>query len=118
MIATMSHDQNQTTESGSFATGVVLGTLLGGVSLFLFGTKTGKKIHHQLKSEFEEGGFNFEDLQQKTNQKLDQFFKTTNVSEHFQKLISQTKSKTQASNPKSSPKPKKQFFQKKGKALR
>lgn len=109
----MNHPPTPDNQSG-YGTGVVLGALLGGVSLLLFGTKTGRKIHQQLSDEFAEGNFDFRQLQEKTNHHLEHFLATTQVTDFFKQISTNLQAKI---SPKSPPKAKKNFFFKRGKKL-
>lgn len=108
-------DQKESKTEGGFATGVVLGTLLGGASLFLLGTKTGRKIKQQLSEEYARGEFNLAEIHQKTNEKLEELIKHSPLARKLFDTISDQSSKLAA---KPSVKSKKNFFSKKGKKLK
>lgn len=44
---------NQTEDNGHFGTGFLVGSLLGAVGMYLFGTPQGKKTIEQIKKEFQ-----------------------------------------------------------------
>lgn len=109
-------DSKISSNTNGFAMGVMLGTLLGGASLLLFGTKTGQKIKNQLSDEYSKGALDLTKLHEKTNQKLESFIKN---SPFAKKLLS---SMEEVVNKEVTPKPhankdKKNFFSKRGKKL-
>jgi len=100
-----------------FAAGVVLGTLLGGVSLFFFQTKTGKKVHDRLIAELDNGDFDFDSIKNATNTKLEEFLAGTKIIDYVEEAFAKQKDKTGSA--KTNPtKSSKNFFFKKGKKLK
>lgn len=109
-------DTKTSNNTNGFTTGVMLGTLLGGVSLFLFGTKTGQKIKNQLSDEYSKGDIDLSDLHKKTNQKLESFIKHSPFAKKLLSSIEEVVNRESVAKPHAS-KDKKNFFSKRGKKL-
>lgn len=110
----MTHSNESDQESG-YTTGVILGTLLGSVSFFLFGTKTGQKIKKQFSEEYSQANVDLKNFHQKTNQKLEEFFNNTPILKTITQKMSDMTIKSSIT--KTTAKSKKNFFSKKGKKL-
>jgi hypothetical protein len=108
-------DQTASRPDG-FAAGVVLGTLLGGASLFFFQTKTGQKVYTKLVEEYQSGDLDFDRLQAKTNAKLEEFISSTKIFDYVESAFSKHKAKVVPAKP-TARKTVKNFFLKKGKKL-
>lgn len=109
-------DSKTSNNTNGFAVGVMLGTLLGGASLLLFGTKTGQKIKDQLSDEYSKGALDLTKLHEKTNQKLESFIKNSPFAKKLLSSIEEVTSKELATKPHVN-KDKKNFFSKRGKKL-